>query len=114
MPNHFHGIIIVGAPLAGALLVDTNNTMEPTKRAPTRGAPTHLSLGDMIGAFKSITTCEYIKGIKNHNWTSFDKKFWQQNYYEHVIRNEKSLEKIREYIISNPYTWKQDKLFYQK
>ena len=36
---------------------------------------------------------------------------WQRNYYEHIIRNEKSLEKIREYVINNPQTWKEDALF---
>ncbi|MBI4683330.1 MAG: transposase [Nitrospirae bacterium] len=33
---------------------------------------------------------------------------WQRNYYEHIIRNETELEKIREYIVSNPLNWEQD------
>jgi REP element-mobilizing transposase RayT len=36
--------------------------------------------------------------------------FWQRNYYEHIIRNERSLNAIREYIDNNPLGWKQDKL----
>ena len=36
---------------------------------------------------------------------------WQRNYHDHIIRNEASLEKIREYILHNPQTWQQDTLF---
>lgn len=36
---------------------------------------------------------------------------WQRNYYEHIIRNERSLNKIREYILQNPYNWEKDELF---
>jgi len=97
MPNHFHGTIyIVGAPLVGA----RNN------RAGTRPAPT---LGGIIGAFKSITTNEYIRNVKNNNWQSFNERLWQRNYYEHIIRNDKSLHKIQEYIVNNPSTWEKDK-----
>ena len=39
---------------------------------------------------------------------------WQRNYHEHIIRNEKSLEKIREYVIYNPQTWEKDSLFSRK
>ncbi|MEO0126269.1 MAG: transposase [candidate division WOR-3 bacterium] len=50
----------------------------------------------IVQAFKSITTLRIKKsGFKG-------RVFWQKNYYEHVIRNEKVLNKIREYIINNP------------
>jgi putative transposase len=97
MPNHFHGIIFI-----------VNDDVNNNAWAPTRGAPT---IGNIIGAFKSITTHKYITGVKNNNWQSFDKKLWQRNYYEHIIRNEISLEKIREYIVNNPYNWAQNELF---
>ncbi len=38
-------------------------------------------------------------------------KLWQRNYYEHIIRNEKSYHRITEYILNNPANWQQDKLF---
>lgn len=60
------------------------------------------SLGRIIQAFKSITTHEYILGVKEDNWLPFPGKLWQRNYYEHIIRNQKSLERIRQYIINNP------------
>ena len=64
----------------------------------------------MIGAFKSITTVEYIRGVKNNNWRQFDKKLWQRNYWEHIIRNENEYTNIAEYIINNPQKWYMDKL----
>jgi len=96
MPNHFHGIIIIVANI----------------RAGTRPAPTPLpTFGDMVGAFKSITSHEYINGVKQNHWKPFDGKLWQRNYYEQIIRNETSLQRIREYIINNPRQWQHDKLF---
>ncbi|RLC16990.1 MAG: hypothetical protein DRI24_07005, partial [Deltaproteobacteria bacterium] len=52
---------------------------------------------------------EYIKGVKQHGWTPFPGKLWQRNYYEHIVRNEKELTRIREYIRNNPAQWDTDK-----
>ena len=52
--------------------------------------------------FKTMATNNYIRGVKNNGWEPFEKRFWQRNYYEHIIRNEKELNQIREYIINNP------------
>ncbi len=107
MPNHFHGIIIVGA----TLVVAQNENGMKMKRAGTRPAPTReKSIGNIIGAFKSITTDEYINGVKQNGWRSFNSKLWQRNYYEHIIRNEDSLNSIRGYINNNPAEWDSDEL----
>ncbi len=115
MPNHLHGILIindnettqsVGAPLVGA-----QNKVDKTNKAGTRPAPT---LGEIVGAFKSITTNEYIRGVKQHDWPSFPGKLWQRNYgacpersrRERFIRDEDELNRIREYIILISYTTK--------
>jgi len=66
-------------------------------------------LQSACGALKSIITDEYIKNVKCHNWKPFKNKLWQRNYYEHIIRNEKSYIKISEYIRSNPFNWMHDK-----
>jgi len=55
-----------------------------------------------------MTTNKYIQNVKNNNWQPFDKRLWQRNYYDHLIRNDKSLNKIREYIIHNSKTWNND------
>jgi len=91
MPNHFHAILQIEEGHA-----------EPKQR---------FNLGNIIGAFKSLTTHAYIHGVKNEGWAVFDKRLWQKNYYEHIIRNERSLENIREYILGNPINWEQDELY---
>jgi REP element-mobilizing transposase RayT len=65
-------------------------------------------LGDVVGAFKSITTNEYIRGVKTLGWISFPGRLWQRNYYEHIIRDGASLDRIRRYIAGNPAQWPSD------
>ena len=66
-------------------------------------------MGDVVGAYKSLTTVEYVRGAKTLNWPPFEKRLWQRNYYEHIVRNEKSLNLIRQYIIDNPARWEFDR-----
>lgn len=111
MPNHFHAIVvIVGAPLVGAPLVDARpvgaHPVDAQDRAGTRPAPT---LGAVIGAFKSITTNSYIRGVHEQGWPSFDRRAWQRNYYEYIIHNETALAHIRDYIETNPLRWALDR-----
>jgi putative transposase len=70
-----------------------------TTRATTRVAPT---IGAVVGAFKSITTIFYARGVKKFNWPKLNGHLWQRNYYEHIIRSENSLRHIQEYICNNP------------
>ncbi len=75
--------------------------------ASTRDAPT---IGDIIGAYKSITTHEYILGIRQLGWPPFSGKFWHRNYYERIVRDESALARIRAYIQNNPARWGADQL----
>ena len=59
------------------------------------------SLGSIIGQFKSVTT----KRIRATGYLNFA---WQSRFYDHIIRNENSLQKIREYIGNNPIKWDVD------
>ncbi|MFZ1181353.1 MAG: hypothetical protein WAN92_07580 [Herbaspirillum sp.] len=61
-----------------------------------------IPLGTMVGAFKSRATVDYIRGVKDKDWTPFLQRLWQRNYDEHIIRDEASLARIRKYIDSNP------------
>lgn len=119
MPNHFHAIF----QIVGATLVVDPNVGQPQGIAPTPGitptegiaptpgiAPTGKRLGDMVGAFKSITTVNYIRHIKTNDWPRFYGKLWQRNYWEHIIRNEFAYNRISQYIINNPLKWENDKL----
>ena len=56
-----------------------------------------------------MTTNEYIRQIKIGMLTPFPGKIWQRNYYEHIIRNNDELNKIREYIQNNPLKWELDR-----
>lgn len=65
-------------------------------------------VGDIVGAFKSLTTVTYIHGVKHSGWPPFRGRLWQRNYHEHIIRNEESLNLIRQYILDNPACWESD------
>jgi len=56
-----------------------------------------------------MTTNAYIRGVKQSDWTRFHGKLWQRNYYEHIIRNEHELNKIRDYLTHNPMKWEWDR-----
>lgn len=113
MPNHFQAILeIVGAPIAVAQNDDGSQKGQPQGIAPTN-AVKNKTVGDMMDAFKSITTVEYIRGVKTLGWQPFNGKLWQRNYHEHIIRDEQSYKRISEYIINNPAKWNDDK-FYTK
>ena len=81
---------------------------------PQGVAPKGLSLSDVVHRIKTLTTKKYIDGIKQHHWQPFDRKLWQRNYHEHIIRNEQSFRKIQEYIINNPNDWGRDELFLKR
>jgi putative transposase len=84
MPNHFQGIIFVGA-----------------------GSPrpsTGTTLSNIIGYFKYQST-KRINELRN----SPGAPLWQRNFFEHVIRADSSLNRIREYICTNPERWELDR-----
>ena len=97
----------VGAPLVGA----QPPIHQDSDRAATRAAPTggRVALGDVVGAYKSLVTVEYIRGVKELGWPPFDRRLWQRRYYEHVVRNENSLNHLREYVQDNPARWALDR-----
>jgi putative transposase len=80
--------------------------------APTLGdapTPMPLSLGDVVSRFKSLTTKRYTDGVKQLEWPPYRGRVWQRNYYEHIIRNDPSLQRIRYYIETNPQQWPADR-----
>ncbi len=112
MPNHFHCIIEnVGADLR--VCPDAENV-----GADLRVCPNTENLGEHVGSplhtvvqwFKTMTTNEYIGGVKNLGWQPFDGKVWQRNYWENIIRNEEAYNNISNYIKNNPAKWDNDTL----
>ncbi len=62
------------------------------------------SLGAFIAGFKSVTT----RRINKRRGTP-DALVWQRNYYDHIVRSERALEYVREYIATNPLRWHLDR-----
>jgi REP element-mobilizing transposase RayT len=87
MPNHIHGIIEINR----SRIISS----DPIKIKP---------LSELIGAYKTTVS-------KQIHLTGFTEFQWQRSFYEHIIRDEKSFEKISDYIIINPVNWDQDKLY---
>ncbi|MGH8531828.1 MAG: transposase [Gammaproteobacteria bacterium] len=98
---------IVGAPLVGAQSTTGGQSTGAigASRATTRVAPT---LGKIVGTLKSLTTVAYTRGVKTHGWSPFRERLWQRNYFEHIVHNEDSLQRIRQYIADNPANWTDD------
>ena len=67
------------------------------------------TIGDVMDWFKTMTTNEYIRGVKNDGWKRYDEKLWQRNYYDHIIRDWQEDVRISAYIIDNPTKWDDDK-----
>jgi REP element-mobilizing transposase RayT len=95
MSNHIHGIVVIGGDGRGLAC------HAPTNRKFAK--PISNSLSTIIGSFKSAVT-KQINQIRSTPGILV----WQRNYYEHIIRNEKELNKIRKYIVDNPLKWDTD------
>ena len=89
MPNHFHGIIAI-------------------ERADMESAPT---LSEIIQSFKRNTTVKYIDAVKKGEFPPFNKRIWQRNYYDHIIRDEADYSAVWQYIDDNPAKWTEDEYF---
>jgi len=88
MPNHVHGIIVL-----------PDNVGAGFKPAPTR----HHGLPEIVRGFKTFSP-RRINQLRN----TPGQTVWQRNYYDHVIRSEDELDRIRQYILDNPVRWPED------
>jgi REP element-mobilizing transposase RayT len=109
MPNHIHGIVIINntvedlhaKPLENKNYSGTDNYNEDhLSRIMSNISPKKGSLSSVIRSYKSAVT----RWSKLNNYDSFK---WQSRFYEHIIRDENSLNNIREYIINNPMKWEE-------
>lgn len=114
MPNHIHFIIEnIGSVGADLRVCPNDSNISKTEKRVSEilgehaGSPLHR----VLQWFKTMSTNEYIRGVKNNNWIPYDGKLWQRNYWEHIIRNDQSYQKISDYIINNPSKWNDDTLF---
>jgi REP element-mobilizing transposase RayT len=124
MPNHIHAIISLTNPAPAAAVRATlavapngNTVAHDTIGAGVNPAPTGTDadtgtgtgVSDIVGAYKSLVSNGCLKIFKSKN--EMMGKLWQRNYYEHIIRNEQSYQRIAEYIMNNPANWAEDKFY---
>ena len=84
MPNHLHGII----------------SLHATDEMPTRG------LSSIVAGFKGRAT-RSVNRARGREGESF----WQRSFYDHVVRNDADLDRVRDYIANNPARWEADRLY---
>ena len=133
MPNHLHGILIINGEAIGT--GTTRRAQGACRNMPVQrprlaafGQPVPGSLATMLGLFKQAVTRRLearqapelsaadsyghdtaSPGMPWHPRTNRNRPhIWHENYYEHIIRNEKELNRIREYICNNPLRWPYD------
>lgn len=107
MPNHFHGIISIMADIQDKHDVGARHAVPQQDDAfESFSKPVSGSLATIIRSFKSATTKAFHEFPGNS-----DDSLWQQSYYDHVIRNERELQAIDDYIIANPMNWEKDEEF---
>ena len=100
MPDHFHGI--VGIAYKGESLQFAAHQFAPenSSHKSSFGSP-KKGLSKIVGLFKGAVTKQYRELI-----SSPDAILWQRRFHDRIIRNEKEMERIRQYIISNPENWR--------
>jgi putative transposase len=91
MPNHLHGIVLFHGP---------GNAGQDSIQRGSRVSRSRGSLGSLVASFKQAVTLRLrrVEGENRH-------RVWQRNYYEHIIRNQAELDKVRRYIDENPLRW---------
>lgn len=86
MPNHLHAIIWLS----------------------NDGPAGNPSLGEVIHRFKTWTTIAYSDGVHEHGWAPYDRRLWQRDYFDQIIRTREQLLHARRYIALNPANWNDD------
>ena len=120
MPNHIHGILILDysnvgtrhgvslhSPSFDNVMSCHGMTLQPRKKSNQKlnlfSKPIKNSISVIINQYKSS-----VKRWCNKN--GFDHFQWQSSFYDEILHNENSIDKIREYICNNPTNWINDEL----
>jgi len=85
MPNHLHGILFLGTTAENQL----------------------ASLSAVIGAFKSLTTVDYSRGVGEGRFPSYDRTLWQRSFQDRIVQSEWRLDDLRRYVDGNPGRWQE-------
>jgi putative transposase len=121
MPNHLHGIIVIDESAVISIHASVAAEQEATTRSnsaakstlthaldpatPVRGLHSpRRTLGSIVRGFKAVTTRRSVEG-----GGALAGPLWQRNFYEHIIRNDADMARIRHYIQINPSRWEDDR-----
>ena len=97
MPNHIHGIIMIANQRRGVKF-----------NAPTKARDYHSRISPGQGTIPVIVRTYKAAVSRWCNRNGYEPFRWQRNYYEHIVRGERDLAEIREYIVNNPLKWDLD------
>ena len=92
IPDHIHFVLLLPGTNSGA------HMGAPLQEKTKAG----VSLYDVIKWFKTQTTNEYIRSVKQGKFPKFNKRIWQRGYYDHIIRSRDELCETRKYMRDNP------------
>jgi len=95
MPNHIHGIFVI--------LDDDGTAVGPEQN--------RVTMSSVVQWYKTMTTNEYIRGVKQLGWPRFNQHLWQRDFWDHIVRNDADLARLRTYIENNPSLWTKDVLY---
>ncbi|WP_287417903.1 transposase [Oceanithermus sp.] len=114
MPNHFHGLLELNAesPVGADPRVGPHPRVGPEETGAHTGAPLQrktASLPEIMRWFKTMTTNAYVRGVRDEGWPRFEGRLWQRSYHDRIVRDETELDRLREYIASNPLRWHLDR-----
>ena len=93
MPDHTHAIVVINA-------VQDSDTAATGEKGRADNGLMSGGVGEIVGQFKSVVT-KRINRLRNSPGASV----WQRNYYERIIRDERELNMVRQYIEQNPVRW---------
>ena len=102
MPSHIHGVILLGTGWTKCPCSPIHS--QPTRRGEV-SSPASPTLGQVVAYFKYQST----KRINQYR-DMLGTRIWQRNYYDHVLRDDTDLQRIRQYITDNPMQWELDQL----
>jgi len=113
MPNHIHGIIIIDCPNPIKENIPPNNVETLHCNVSTKSDITQRQLmsdiSPKVGSLSAIVRSYKSAVTRQCRRNGYDSFAWQPRFYEHIIRADSSLDRIRQYIINNPAQWEADK-----
>lgn len=91
MPNHIH--VLIGL----AIRLDDEALAE--------------NLSDVVRWIKNASHRRYGIGVKQSGWQPYQGRLWQKGFHDHIVRGEKELETLRNYIATNVERWEEDTFY---